>query len=384
MSESRFAPFMREALACAERGRWLAAPNPAVGAVLVRDGRIVARGWHAGFGKAHAEVVCLAEAARNGIDPSKCTLVVTLEPCNHHGKTPPCVEAILTAGVRHVVIGMRDVNPAARGGVETLLAAGVTVETGVMEDACRLSMLDFITWQTTERPYVILKMASTLDGHIASRMGKPEAVSSEASREVVMRLRGGVGAAGGAVLVGANTLFIDNPRLTARVEGTEREPLAAMPTRRLPSPEANLNILQQRPADCVFFTTAAQAASPEHRRCAKRACAYMVWNLMSAAQGLDLLQMLHLLREQEQCHYVLCEGGARLATNLLENGLVDDFRLHLAPRVLGDEDAPSLFCGRVCGSMEETLNLCLVSMRNIGGDCHLRYVSGLEAACLQG
>ena len=215
-------------------------------------------------------------------------------------------------------------------------------------------------------------------------MGKPEAVSSEASREVVMRLRGGVGAAGGAVLVGANTLFIDNPRLTARVEGTEREPLAAMPTRRLPSPEANLNILQQRPADCVFFTTAAQAASPGAQALREKGVRVYGLEPDERGQGLDLLQMLHLLREQEQCHYVLCEGGARQATNLLENGLVDDFRLHLAPRVLGDEDAPSLFCGRVCGSMEETLNLRLVSMRNIGGDCHLRYVSGLEAACLQG
>lgn len=383
MSESRFAPFMKEALVCAERGRWLAAPNPTVGAVLVREGRIVARGWHAGFGKEHAEVACLADAGRKGIDPSTCILVVTLEPCNHYGKTPPCVEAILAAGIRHVVIGMRDVNPQARGGVETLLAAGVTVETGVLEDSCRLSMLDFITWQNTDRPYVILKMAATLDGHIASRTGKPENVSNEASREIVMRLRNGVGEAGGAVLVGANTLYIDNPRLTARAEGAVREPLAAVPTRRLPSPEANLNVLQQRPEDCVFFTTAAQAASPGAQALREKGVRVRGLEPDERGQGLDLLQLLRLLREQEHCPYVLCEGGARLATNLLENGLVDDFRLHLAPRVLGDADAPSLFCGRACGSMEETLNLRLVSMRNVSGDCHLRYVSGMGTRCLQ-
>lgn len=133
MSESRFAPFMKEALACAERGRWHTAPNPLWERYWVRDGRIVARGWHAAYGEAHAEIACLADAARNGVDPSECSLVVTLEPCNHYGKTPPCVEAVLAAGIRHVVVGMRDINPEARGGIETLLAAGVSVETGVLE-----------------------------------------------------------------------------------------------------------------------------------------------------------------------------------------------------------------------------------------------------------
>lgn len=382
MSESRFAPFMKEALACAERGRWHTAPNPTVGAVLVRDGRIVARGWHAAYGEAHAEIACLADAARNGVDPSECSLVVTLEPCNHYGKTPPCVEAVLAAGIRHVVVGMRDINPEARGGIETLLAAGVSVEAGVLEDDCRLSMLDFITWQTTDRPYVILKMASTLDGHIASRTGKPESISNAVSHETVMRLREGVGIAGGAVLVGSNTLFTDNPLLTARTESADRQPRAVIPTRRLPSPEANLNILQQRPEDCIFFSTAAQAASPSAQALREKGVHVYGLEPDERGHGLDLLQMLQLLREQESCPYVLCEGGSRLATNLLENGLVDDFRLHLAPRVLGDEDAPSLFCGRVCGSMEETLNLRLVSMQKMGGDCHLRYVCGMEAACL--
>ena len=126
--------FMREAAELAERGRWSAAPNPTVGAVLVRDGVVVARGWHTAYGKSHAEVECLKDAEAKGVDPSACTLVVTLEPCNHQGQTPPCTEAVIAAGIRHVVIGLRDPNPKAAGGMERLAEAGVEVEAGVCEE----------------------------------------------------------------------------------------------------------------------------------------------------------------------------------------------------------------------------------------------------------
>ena len=129
--------FMREAAELAERGRWSAAPNPTVGAVLVRDGVVVARGWHTAYGKSHAEVECLKDAEAKGVDPSACTLVVTLEPCNHQGQTPPCTEAVIAAGIRHVVIGLRDPNPKAAGGMERLAEAGVEVEAGVCEELCR-------------------------------------------------------------------------------------------------------------------------------------------------------------------------------------------------------------------------------------------------------
>ena len=132
-----FAPFMAEAVQLARRGRWFTAPNPTVGAVLVRDGAVVARGWHKAYGGHHAEIECLADAAANGVNPADCTLVVTLEPCNHQGKTPPCAEAVVQAGIRHVVIGLSDPNPLAAGGAARLAAAGIQVETGVLEAACR-------------------------------------------------------------------------------------------------------------------------------------------------------------------------------------------------------------------------------------------------------
>lgn len=143
--------------------------NPTVGAVLVRDGVVVARGWHTAYGKSHAEVECLKDAEAKGVDPSACTLVVTLEPCNHQGQTPPCTEAVIAAGIRHVVIGLRDPNPKAAGGMERLTEAGVEVEAGVCEELCRDLVADFLIWQTTKRPYVMLKLAMTLDGRIATR-----------------------------------------------------------------------------------------------------------------------------------------------------------------------------------------------------------------------
>ena len=218
MSENIFAPFMREALALAENGRWSACPNPTVGAVLVRDGQVVARGWHHAAGQPHAEVECLRDAQRQGIDPAQCTLVVTLEPCNHYGKTPPCSEAVLAAGIKRVVIGLYDPTPKAAGGAERLRAAGVEVIGPVCERECRDQVADFLAWQQG-RPYVILKMAATMDGRIATRTGHSRWVSSEGSRALVHRLRAGIGRAGGAVLVGGGTFRADNPCLTARIPG---------------------------------------------------------------------------------------------------------------------------------------------------------------------
>ena len=221
MTEQDFAPFMHEAIALAEQGRWKACPNPTVGAVLARDGRVVARGWHHEAGQDHAEVDCLKDAAARGVDPKGCTLVVTLEPCNHQGKTPPCTQAILDAGISRVVMGLADPNPQAAGGAARLRDAGVEVIGPVCEAECRDLVADFLIWQSTDRPYVILKMAATLDGRIATRNGQSQWISCEASRREVQELRAGLGLSGGAVLVGGGTFRADNPRLTAREDGYE-------------------------------------------------------------------------------------------------------------------------------------------------------------------
>lgn len=365
-----FAPFMAEAVKLAEEGRWSVAPNPMVGAVLVRDGKIVASGRHVAYGRAHAEVDCLADAARKGIDPAECTLVVTLEPCNHEGKTPPCTRAILEAGIRRVVAGTADPNPEAGGGAAYLRDKGVSVEMDVCGQECRDLIADFLVWQNTNRPYVLLKLAATLDGRIATRTGHSQWVSGEASRKRVHELREGVGRAGGAVFIGSNTLHGDNPRLTARLVEARRQPLAAAITSRLPGLE-NLNLLKERPEQVILFTTSSGAATPRAAALRQRGARIVGLDAWKSPDGSDLLQALTYLRREAGCLYVLCEGGGKLGLSLLDAGLVDEFHLHLAPKVLGDGEARPLFDGRSPLSMDETLRLRLLRAAPCGEDCHL-------------
>lgn len=372
----QYAFCMRAAAALAERGRFAVCPNPTVGAVLVREGHIVAEGWHTAYGAPHAEVECLHDAARKGIDPADCTLVVTLEPCVHYGKTPPCTEAILAAGVRHVVVGLRDPNPQAAGGADYLAAQGVTVECGVEESLCRDLVADYIVWHTTTRPYVLLKLAATLDGRIATRTGHSQWISSEESRAQVHTLRAGIGRAGGAVLIGGGTFRADNPRLTTRLAARlgqdvadAPQPLACVLTSRLPALSADIALLRDRPEQTIFLTPPAVAASPTAYALRERAV--RVWDIVPKGQRVDVLAGLSRLREECGCRYVLCEGGAALGRSLLEAGLVDELRLHLAPCVLADNEARPLLDGRAPIRMDQALGLRITEHALCGGDLHV-------------
>ncbi|WP_446424685.1 bifunctional diaminohydroxyphosphoribosylaminopyrimidine deaminase/5-amino-6-(5-phosphoribosylamino)uracil reductase RibD [Mailhella sp.] len=372
--------FMRRALELAERGRWSTAPNPTVGAVLVKDGAVAAEGWHQVCGQAHAEVNCLRDAAAKGVDPAGGTLYVTLEPCNHFGRTPPCSHAVLEAGIGRVVIGMLDPNAKAAGGAEFLRENGVDVVSGVLEDECRDLVADFLVWQTTRRPYVILKMASTLDGRISTQGGSGQKITNDASHAEVQRLREGIGRAGGAILVGGNTFALDDPRLTARTPSAQRQPLAAVLTTRLPSGSGSA-ILRERPSDAVFFTSAAQAASPTAE--ALRGKGARVYEVkvqgvpgregQAVRARLNAAQALEMLRAEEGCLYVLCEGGGKLALSLLEEGLVDELHLHLAPVILGDASATPVFAGRSAESMAEALRMRVTHTSLVDGDIHLHF-----------
>lgn len=371
MTEQDFAPFMREAIALAEQGRWKACPNPTVGAVLLRDGRVVARGWHHEAGRDHAELDCLKDAATRGVDPKGCTLVVTLEPCNHQGKTPPCTQAILDAGISRVVMGLADPNPQAAGGAARLRDAGVEVLGPVCEAECRDLVADFLVWQSTDRPYVILKMAATLDGRIATRNGQSQWISCETSRHEVQELRAGLGLSGGAVLVGGGTFRADNPRLTAREDGYDGpQPLACLLTSRLPKPDADFHLLKERPGQTIFLASPAAAASTTAQ--ALRQMGVRVLALGPGPQGgPDFPELFRALRRELGCPYVLCEGGGRLALALLEAGFVDEFHLHLAPMILGDSDARPLFAGRAPLSLDEALRLRVSRTGLCGNDVHI-------------
>lgn len=399
---------MLAAVALSRKGFGHTAPNPCVGALLVKDGKVQAAGWHKAYGGAHAEVEALQDAKRRGVNPAECTLLVTLEPCNHQGKTPPCTQAILDAGIRKVVIGAFDPSLNAAGGAEFLRENGVEVESGVALRECMDNIADFICWQKSNLPYLIIKMASTLDGRIATHSGSSRWISGQQARAEVHRLRSQVN----AVLVGGNTFYHDNPLLNCRLEefaelgglgasnasGAElpttetfKQPLAVVVTSRLPDPTANLNLVQQRPADTIFWTSAAAAASPKAKglRAQGAKVEALDFNSAGAATGagrseLDLGAALASLRSEHGCHYVLCEGGGKLALNLLRSNLAHELILHMAPRLFADNSAKPIFDGLEPEKVEDGLLLRFKGMQQLGEDLQVSlmndHITYVEAA----
>ncbi len=363
---------MSRAIELARRGRGPTAPNPCVGAVLVHDGYIVSEGWHTAFGKLHAERECLAQAQEKrlfeSINPALCTMYVTLEPCNHHGKTPPCSEGIIEAGIGKVVIGARDQNPKAAGGADRLREAGVEVETGAMERECRDLIADFLVWQQTDRTYNILKMAATLDGKIASAEYKPEPVSSPESFARVHELR----ELADAVIVGGGTFYADNPGLTCRKDDLPadfKQPLAIVVTSRLPESDAAFTLLQTRPEQTMFWTD--QVTSGSDAAEALKDIGVYVAGLPKQGQGFDFTPGFELLRKAFGCYYTLCEGGGRLAMALAAQGLVDELIHFVAPRMLGDAAAPAAYSGRSGVNMADALDWRTVDVELTGNDLML-------------
>ncbi len=375
---------MRRAVAQARKGLWATAPNPCVGALLTLHDEVVAAGWHTAYGKPHAEVEALAAGRGAGADLTRCTLWVTLEPCNHYGKTPPCTKAIIEAGIPRVVVGCLDPNPDVRGGgVATLREAGVEVIVGVAEQDCLDLIADFLIWKHARRPYVFLKLASTLDGRIATRTGHSKWISGGEARRQVHALRGRVQ----AVMVGGRTFREDNPRLTCRngaeaegKGGSERQPLAVVATSRLPRADREPSFLvAERPGETIFFTSEEQASSETAGDLAALGCA--IWPLPRNNDGtLDIGHGLRRLFSERGCHYLLCEGGGSLGMDLLRTGLADELRLYVAPKILGDAQARPLFSGREPLTMADALGLRIVSHESVGQDVLLVLRPGSGAA----
>ena len=314
--------FMRAALAEASRAAGRTSPNPAVGAVVVRGGRIVGRGHHARAGAPHAETVALraAGARARGAD-----LYTTLEPCDHQGRTPPCSEAILAAGVRRVVVGSQDPNPLVNGrGLRRLRRGGVAIETGVLSHECDALNQAWFHYITARRPFVTLKIAATLDGRIATLAGDSRWVSGPEARAWVHRLRDQVD----AVLVGSGTARADDPRLTTRLPGGGgRDPLRVVLDTDLGLP-ARLRLFRQRSA----AKTLVVHATARTRRLGDGV------ELLRARRGrgggIDLPDLLSRLAARGVVS-LLVEGGGAVAGAFLAAGLVDRLALVLSPRVLG-------------------------------------------------
>lgn len=368
---------MREAIALAYKGRFRTAPNPCVGAVLLRNGAVVAGGYHQRYGEAHAEINALADARAKGIDPAECALVVTLEPCGHYGKTPPCADAVIRAGIRRVLVGARDPNAEAAGGVEMLRKNGIKVTTGLLGQECLELIADFTTWQTSDLPYTILKLASTLDGRLATRTGHSRWISGEKTRALVHEARRHAD----ALIVGGNTFYQDNPCLTCRPgpdePPAEKQPLAVVVTSRLPSPDMQSHLLQERPGETMFWTTIAAAASLKAEALRKKGVRVLGLPHIAHADNtlhdkmrseLDLRAGLVSLRQEHGCRYVMCEGGGRLGLSLLEKNLCGELDLHFAPRILADNEATPLFDGLSPLQISEGISLRITGTRLCGTD----------------
>jgi diaminohydroxyphosphoribosylaminopyrimidine deaminase / 5-amino-6-(5-phosphoribosylamino)uracil reductase len=317
---------MRRALDLARRGWGRVAPNPLVGAVVLKDGAVVGEGFHAVFGGPHAEVEALRAAGERA---RGATLVVTLEPCAHHGKTPPCTDAILAAGVRRVVAAIRDPDPEAGGGLERLRAGGVDVAHGFFAEAAAALNAPFLfVREQTSRPFVALKLATSIDGRIADRDGNSRWVSGPEARDFGHWLRAGFD----AIAVGGTTALRDNPQLTVRGSITPRRP----PIRVVFDRRAMLNdgVTLVRTAREVPTWVVASREAPETSVALLERAGVRVFRPDSLAQGLAQLR-------EAGIHSVFCEGGGALVTKLLAEGLADRLYWFQAPVWLGEGAVPA-------------------------------------------
>jgi diaminohydroxyphosphoribosylaminopyrimidine deaminase/5-amino-6-(5-phosphoribosylamino)uracil reductase len=328
--------FMREALRQARKGLGRTSPNPAVGAVIVREGRILARGYHRKAGLAHAEVEALSKL---GGRADRGTLYVTLEPCNHYGKTPPCTEAILRSGIKRVVVGMNDPNPrVSGGGNEFLRKKGIDVTTGVLETDCRRLNEAFIKFVTSGRPFVIVKSALTLDGWTATSGGHSKWITNEKSRRFVHRLRDQVD----AVLVGIGTLLADNPLLTVRLNRTRnRDPLRIIVDTHLRTP-LDAKILNQESSSDTLIIVGSQVKGRELKRFQKQGVSTLVCPMKTGM--IDLAALMGILGEMSVTS-LLVEGGSLITGSMLRERLVDKFYIFKAPKILGGGDGVPMAAG---------------------------------------
>ena len=347
---------MRRALRLAQKGRGRTSPNPMVGAVLVKEGRVVGEGYHSKAGEAHAEIVALQQA---GDRARGATLYLNLEPCAHFGKTPPCAPQVIEAGVKRVVLGMEDPNPLVKGkGIERMRVAGLEIEIGILEEECRRLNEAFCKYILRKEPFVMLKVAATLDGKIATRHGDSKWISGEASRRFVHRLRDQVD----GVLVGIGTVLRDDPQLTVRIKGG-RDPYRIVLDSQLRIPE-EAKVIGVSPSKAIIATSAL-APKDKMEKLEKRGVRILI--LDSHEGKINLKSCLSKLGEIEMTS-LLVEGGSQVNGSFLDEGLIDKLLFFLSPKLLGDHQALEIFAGRGVTRLEEAVAIRKIKTRRIGED----------------
>jgi diaminohydroxyphosphoribosylaminopyrimidine deaminase/5-amino-6-(5-phosphoribosylamino)uracil reductase len=348
--------WMRRVLRLAEKGRGKTSPNPMVGAVLVKNDKVVGEGYHIQAGADHAEIIALRKA---GEKAKGTTLYLNLEPCIHYGRTPPCAPAVIEAKVKRVVIGMEDPNPLVRGrGLESLKRAGLDVEVGILEKECRRLNEAFCKYILKKEPFVILKVAATLDGKMATREGDSKWISGETSRQFVHRMRDQVD----GVVVGIGTVLRDDPQLTTRMK-KGRDPYRIILDSRLRIPQ-EAKVIGNPPSKAIIATTEL-AARDKIEKLEKRGVRILV--LDSKKGKVDLKHCLSKLGEMEIMS-LMVEGGSQINGSFLDEGLIDKVLLFFSPKLIGDREALGIFGGCGKATLKEAISLNELRMKRIGED----------------
>ncbi len=328
--------FMWMALDLARQGRGRTSPNPMVGAVIVQNSEVVGTGFHHAAGSPHAEIIALQKAKEKA---RGATLYINLEPCNHHGRTGPCTEAIIKAGIGRVVAAMHDPNPNVTGnGLARLEEAGVKVKHGVLEDKARQLNEAFVKYTTTGFPFVGVKVAMSLDGKIGTITGDSQWITGEKARQFVHRLRDQTD----VIMVGIETVLKDDPRLTSRVEGGEgKDPVRVIvdSTARLP---LDARVIESSSTAHTILAVTGQASTEKCRALEERGVEVIV--LPAHSGRVKLTALMKKLAEREYTT-VLVEGGGTLNYSLLDQGLIDKLFVFIAPLVIGGRESPTAFAG---------------------------------------
>jgi diaminohydroxyphosphoribosylaminopyrimidine deaminase/5-amino-6-(5-phosphoribosylamino)uracil reductase len=348
--------WMKQALRLAEKGWGRTSPNPLVGAVLVKNGNVVGKGYHAKAGEAHAEIVALQQAKE---EARGAVLYLNLEPCTHHGKTPPCAPQIIQSNIKRVVIGMEDPNPLVKGkGMEMLKRAGLEVKVGILEKECQRLNEAFSKFILRKEPFVILKVAATLDGKMATRNGDSKWISGEASRHLVHRWRDRVD----GVLVGIGTVLKDDPMLTARIR-KGRDPYRIVLDSRLKIPE-EAKVIGTSPSKTIIASTE-KAPKDKIEKLEQKGVQIL---LLDSKQGkINLKSCLSKLGEIGMMS-LMVEGGSQVNGSFLDEGLIDKLFLFLSPKIMGDPQALGIFGGKGVSSVQEAIVLKEIMTRKIGED----------------
>ena len=355
---------MRRAIMLARQGAGWTNPNPLVGAVVVKDGRVIGEGYHERYGDLHAERNALAACTD---DPSGATLYVTLEPCCHTGKQPPCIEAVIAAGIARVVVGSRDPNPLVSGnGNAALREAGIEVVEDVLRDRCDALNPVFFRFMTTGKPYVVAKWAMTIDGKIATHTGDGRWVSCEASRADVHRLRHRLS----AIMVGINTVLADDPMLTARCGFPANQPLRVVVDGKLRIPRESQLVKTAGEVPVLVATALPQYVE---RVAELRECGIEVVSIPDENGRVDLEELVRLLGSRG-IDSLLVEGGGTLHAAMFQANLVDRTIVYMAPKVCGGAHAVTPVSGAGVDLMADALELGSPMVERIEDDLKITYL----------